>query len=615
MSVLYGYGGNVLDIDLSTRRVSKSQLDRDFARQYIGGRGFVARLLWDLIPKGADPLGPDNVAVVASGPLTGAFLPSSSKVEFGAKSPATGGYGDSNMGGHFGPALKHAGYDVCIIRGASSTPVYVVIDDDIVQIRDASHLWGKGSYATEKALKEELGDDFQIAVIGPAGENLVKIACITHDFGRQAGRCGIGAVWGSKRLKAIAVRGSRGFPVADPAAMFKKGKEMFDIIFKLPGFKEWTPYGTAEITDWCNKSGVFPTRNFYTGYFPHYQQINGRALRNSIVTLDKGCFGCPIPCGKYSHVNLPQGLARVEGPEYETVALFGGNCELSRIEEIAFANWLFDDLGMDTISGGNIVAFAIECFEKGIISEDDLGGKPVRFGDLDSVIHIGKLIANRHLVGDLLAEGVKTASAHLGRGSEHFAIHVKGLEVSGYEPRYAAAMLLAYMTCDVGAHHNRAWAITYDIAVGRDKLEGKAAKVVELQHLRPLLDALGICRFPWIEVGFELRHYAEIFPMITGSEQTWEELNTLSERIWNLTRAFWVREVPGFGRSWDRAPGRFLADPVPSGAAQGKLLGEDIAEQLLDEYYRLRGWDEQGIPKREKLLELGLSDVACALYE
>lgn len=609
--MLSGYAGRILDVDLGSRQWTVKPLPERLARDYLGGRGFVSRTLFDEIEPGSDPLGPKNVLVMASGPLTGVFLPCSSKVEFGAKSPATGGYGDSNMGGHIGSELKYAGYDMIIIRGQSQSPCYLYIDDDRVEIKDASDLWGKGAIETETALKARLGDEFQMATIGVAGENLVKIACISHDFGRQAGRTGMGAVMGSKKLKAIAVHGTKGVPLADPAKVLEVGKSKFQALFAKPGFKEWTPYGTAGITDWVNEVGSFPTRNFSTGYLEGYEAINGKAVREKILVIDKGCFCCAIPCGKYSHTRVNGREAYVEGPEYETVALIGGNCMLGEVEEVAYANYVMDELGIDTISGGGVVAFAIECFERGIISEADLG-RAVRFGDLDSVVHIANLVAKREGIGDVLAEGVRAASVKLGGGSEKFAMHVKGLEISGYEPRNTPAMLLAYMTCDVGAHHNRAWAITYDIAVGREKLEGKAAKVIELQHVRPVLDMVGACRFPWIEVGFELEHYPEIINVVTGSSHTWETLSAIGERVWNLNRCFNVREIPDFGRKYDYPPARIYEEDIPSGPTKGKHITREQIEALLDEYYDLRGWTRGGKPKAEKLAALGLEEEARA---
>ncbi|QUL98328.1 MAG: aldehyde ferredoxin oxidoreductase family protein [Candidatus Fermentithermobacillus carboniphilus] len=606
---LGGYMGKILEVDLTAKKSRTFPTGEDLIRDYVGGRGFVAKLLWDLVPRGADPLSPENVVVIAPGPLTGVFVPASGKVHMGAKSPATGGYGDSNMGGHFSPEIKYAGYDALVVRGKAEKPVVLVIDDDKVSFEDAGDLWGKGAITAEKILKDRLGEDFQIAVIGPAGENLVKFACISHDFGRQAGRTGVGAVWGSKNLKAVAVRGSRTIPVAQPKEAFSKAKEMYKTCFHKPGFKTWTPYGTAEVVDWVNKVGAFPTKNFSTTYFERHNRINGQSLKERILITDKGCFGCPTPCGKYSRAQTRLGEVLVEGPEYETIALLGGNVALGEIEEVAYANRVADELGLDTISAGNVAAFAIECFEKGLLSREQIG-RNLSWGDLESVVYLLEKMARREGIGDLLAEGVKVASEKIGGGSERFAIHVKGLEWSGYEARWAPAMMISYITCDVGAHHNRSWAITFDVAKGRDSLEGKADKAIELQHIRPLFDVLGLCRLQWVEIGFELENYAEIFPMVTGLGYSWEDLIKVSERIWNLTRAFSAREIPGFGRSFDYPPARFMEEPVPDGPAKGKFLARESVDRLLDDYYAKRGWTKEGIPTRSKLSELGLDFVA-----
>ncbi|MEW6723582.1 MAG: aldehyde ferredoxin oxidoreductase family protein [Bacillota bacterium] len=607
-----GYAGKILRIDLTSGKTATEPLRPELARDYLGGRGFAAKTLFEEVPKGVEPFSAENIVVIAAGPLSGLFLPGSGKVTFATKSPATGGYGDSNMGGHFAPEIKYAGYDMIVIKGQATEPVVIVIDDDKVSLVSAAKYWGKGALESEAMLKHDLGEEFQIATIGPAGENLVKFACVSHDFGRQSGRTGVAAVLGWKRVKAIAVRGSQTVPVADPQGVLRKGEEMYKICFSKPGFKEWTPEGTAGVTDWVNEVGAFPTKNFETTYFEHHGNINGRALRERILVTDKGCFGCPIPCGKYSRVSFGSKPTHVEGPEYETIALLGGNCLLDSIEKVAYANYVCDELGLDTISGGNVAAFALECFEKGILTEKQVGRK-VSFGDLDSVVYLLEKIARREGVGDLLAEGVKTASEKLGGGSQRFAIQVKGLEWSGYESRYSPSMMLSYMTCDVGAHHNRSWAITHDVAVGRESLEGKADKVIELQHIRPLFDALGICRLQWVEIGFELNHYEEIFPLVTGLNYSWQDLLQISERIWNLTRAFWVREVPGFGRTMEYPPARFMEDPIPTGPAKGKYLPKETLDILLDDYYAKRGWDKNGIPTPEKLKELGLAFAICAV--
>jgi aldehyde:ferredoxin oxidoreductase len=605
---LNGYGGSILRIDLSKNEIRVEPTGEAFARDYLGGRGFVAKILYDEVPAKAHGLDPENRLVIAPGPFSGLFLPGSGKVHIGCKSPATGGYGDSNMGGHFAPEIRYAGYDAIVITGAAAEPSFLHIDDDRVEIRSAKRYWGRGAIETETMLKEDLGDDFQIATIGKAGENKVNFACISHDFGRQSGRTGVGAVMGSKNLKAIAIRGTRSIPLARPQDALAKGKEMYETCFAKPGFKEWTPYGTAGVTDWVNEIGAFPTRNFRSGWFESYQSINGKVLKDTILVTDKGCFGCPTPCGKYSRALHAGNEVHVEGPEYETIALIGGNCALKDIHDVAYANYVCDDLGLDTISGGNVAAFAIECFERGILTEQQVGRR-LAFGDLDSVIYLFEKIAGREGIGELLSLGVKAASQRLGQGSEKFAIHVKGLEWSGYEARWAPAMMLSYITADIGAHHNRSWAITYDVAVGREKLEGKAQRVVDLQHIRPLFDVLGICRLQWVEIGFELEHYAGIFPLVTGVEYSWADLLKISEKIWNLTRSFNIKHIPGFGRAWDYPPARFMEEPIPDGPSKGRFIDRKSIDALLDDYYRIRGWTNDGKPAPEKLRELGLSFV------
>jgi aldehyde:ferredoxin oxidoreductase len=597
-------------------------------KNFIGGRGFVAKMLYDEITSCIEPFDPQNMLIIATGPLTGHFLPASGKTHFGTKSPATGGYADSNMGGHFGPQLKYAGYDVLVIIGKADSPSYLFISDGAVEIRPAEAYWGQGSIAAEKNLKDHLGEDYQIITIGPAGENRVRFACISHDFGRQAGRTGVGAVMGSKNLKAIAVKGTQSIPVADLKEAYTKGKEAYRNVMAKPGFKGWTPEGTAGITNWTNEVGVFPTRNFQTSYAEHYKNINGKAILDRLKITDKACFGCPTPCGKYGHTKTPSGSAYVEGPEYETIALFGGNCVLKTIEDVAYANYLCDELGIDTISAGVVIGWAIECFQKGILTREEIG-RDIDFSDLETVIFLLEKIARREGIGDLLAEGVKMAAAKTGKESERFAIHVKGLEWSGYECRNAPSMMLAYMTADVGAHHNRAWVLGHDMAgawtnvhdliASGGEVEAQpraivsdrsAEYVIASQHKRSLFDVLGNCRLQMMELGFEEEHYAELYSIITGRKKTWAELLNTSERIWHLTRAFSVREITGFGRHLDLPPARLYEDPIADGPNQGHMLSREDINNLLNWYYEARGWNQNGIPTRDTLLQVGLPEVA-----
>ena len=612
---MYGYAGNILRVDLSCSKVSHEPLTEELVHNYIGGRGFGAYYVYKEVPPGADPYGPANKLVIASGPFAGLLLPSGSKTSISAKSPATGIYGDSNVGGHLAGELKYAGIDAVIVGGKAEAPSYLLIDDDKVEIRGAGHLWGLGAIKTEEVLKEELGDEFQIATIGPAGEKGVVFACINHDFGRQAGRCGMGAVMGSKNLKAVAVRGTRSVPVADIDGLKDVSAVMFRELMANPALKVWQDLGLAQVTTWANSIGALPTRNFRQNFYEAVNGLSGELMKETIVVGDKACFACPMATGKLRKASFRGKTVLVEGPEYETTALIGSNCALGSIEEVAFANYVCDELGLDTISAGNVVAFTMECFEKGIITKDDTGGIEAKFGSLDAFCELAHKIAAREGIGDLLAQGVATAAEAWGEESRRIAIHVKGLEWSGYESRGAPSMMLAYMTCDIGAHHNRAWSVTHDIAVGRDVIKGKAAKVVEFQHVRPLFDCLGVCRLQWVELGLPLEHYARLYPVVTGRDDSWEDLLVKSERIWNLTRAFAVREREDFGRKDDWPPGRFYEEPVPDGPLAGFGITEQDLNTLLDEYYELRGWDVNGRPKEETLTRLGLEDVATELRE
>ena len=626
--MMYGYAGTILRVDLSDASFRKEPLPEALVENFIGGRGFVAKLLYDEIATGIEPFDPQNMLIIATGPLTGHFLPASGKTHFGSKSPATGGYADSNMGGHFGPQLKYAGYDVLVITGKAESPSYLFVNNGTVELRSAEAYWGQGSIAVEKNLKEHLGDDFQILTIGPAGENRVRYACISHDFGRQAGRTGVGAVMGSKNLKAIAVKGTRDLPVADLKRAYAKGKQAFREVMAKPGFEGWTPEGTAGITNWTNEVGVFPTRNFQTSFAEHYKDINGKAVIERLKITDKGCFGCPIPCGKYGHTRTASGSAYVEGPEFETISLFGGNCVLKTIEEVAYANYVCDELGIDTISAGVVIGWAVECFQKGILTPEEIG-RDIDFSDLETVIYLLNQIAGREGIGDLLAEGVKIAAEKTGKGSERFAIHVKGLEWSGYECRNAPSMMLAYLTADVGAHHNRAWVLGHDLAGAWTNVhdliaaggeveaqpkavvnDSSAEYVIASQHKRSLFDVLGCCRLQMMELGFEEEHYAELFSLITGRTMSWEELLKISERIWHLTRTFSVREINTFGRHLDLPPARLYEDPITTGPNQGHVLSREDIDNLLNWYYKARGWNQNGIPTRETLCKVGLPEVA-----
>ncbi len=605
-----GYGGSILRVNLTTGKISREPTSPELARDFIGGRGFGIYFLTKEVPVHADPLGPENKLIVSTGPLSGMLAPGGGKCDWTCKSPLTGGYADASMGGHFTAEMKYAGIDSMILEGQSSKPVYLFIDDGKVELRDASALWGKGAIDTEVELKKRYGEPFQIAAIGPGGENQVLYACINHDYGRQAGRGGVGAVMGSKKLKAIVLHGTSSVPVADPDAYRQAGMALYKACKSADNLKDWTRYGTTIVVSWCDEVGALPTRNFSAGSFEGGKTLYGPVMREQIVITDKGCFGCPCPCGKYS--NMKRYGTQVEGPEYETIGMLGSDLGLSDIQDVAQANLLCDDLGIDSISAGGCIAWAMEAYEKGVLTKEDTDGLDLKFGNVEAVFAAIKKIAARDgKLGALLSEGTKRAALKVGNGTQDYAIQIKGMEQSAYAIHNATAMLISYMTCDVGAHHNRAWAITYDLQVGREKVvPEKVARVIWLQNFRPMFDVLGGCRLQWVELGIDRDLYVPLLEAMTGIKRTWEDLEKTGERIWNLTRLYWMREVDGFDRSWDQPSPRFYTEAPTTGTTAGQITKPEDVQKLLDMYYEQRGWDSDGHPKKETLEKLKLVEFA-----
>ena len=604
-----GYGGSILRVNLTSGQISKSPTPPQLARDFLGGRGFGVYFLFKEVPRLADPQGPENKLILSSGPLSGLSIPGAGKMDFTTKSPLTGGYASSSLGGMLTAELKYAGIDSIILEGISPKPVYLFIENDNISLQDAADYWGRGTIDVEKSLKEKYSEEFQIAVIGPGGENLVPFASINHDYGRQAGRGGVGTVMGSKKLKAVVVRGTKPIQVADQDGLQASGKALFKACKDAEGLVPWQRYGTTIVTSWCDEVGALPTRNFSSGHFEEGKGLYGQVMREKIVITDKGCFGCPSPCGKYSRTQKYKTV--VEGPEYETIGMLGSNLGITDIEDVAEANRLCDDLGIDTISTGGVIGWAIECFQKGILTLSDTGGVTLEFGNAKLVFDLIRKIANKEGIGVLLSRGVKKAAEEIGRGSEKFAIHVKGMEQSAYATHNATAMLLAYMTCDVGAHHNRSWAITYDLQVGRDLVvPEKVARIIWLQNFRPMFDVLGACRLQWVELSIERDLYVPALEAITGIHRTWEDLEKIGEKIWNLTRLYWIRENPDFDRSWDLPSPRFYTEPPPDGPTKGQITRFEDVQKLLDMYYEQRGWDENGIPRPETLRTMQMEEYS-----
>ena len=606
MPLSKGYRGTLLFLDLSRRSSIRKPLNYEFARKYIGGRGFGARLLYDQTDSNTDPLGPENRIILATGPLTGTSAPGS-KLSIIAKSPATGGYADSSVGGVLGPQLKFAGYDLVVVAGKSPKPTYLSIIDEQVEFCEATGLWGRSCSEAEEAIRKEVGDArTAIATIGPAGERLVTFACITHKGGRQAGRCGMGAVMGSKNLKGVAVRGSGQISLAHPAEFDKVVNEARRLLTENPS--NFQKYGTAEHVIVSNEMGSLPTRNYSTGAFEGAVSISGENMYETIVDGSRGCFACPVACTKYSTVkDGPHKGTAVEGPEYETIAMLGSNCGVADIKTVAKANLLCDELGIDTISTGNVVGFAMECYQRGIIGKNETGGLDLAFGNEEAFLRAIEMIGYREGMGQVLGEGVKSAAEKFGGESSRFAMHSKGLEWSAYECRGALGQALGYALVDRGADHNRIWCTDFFVSPDKSSPQAMAELAFKHQRSRSACDLLGICRF--VSYQFSFDYYSQMLSHATGLQTSTDDVMKASERVFNLTRLYNMRS--GITRKDDSVPMRCFEDPVPSGPTKGKALDRELFNQSLEAFYELSGWDKAtGTPLKSKLRELGLEPPA-----
>lgn len=609
----YGYTGRVLNVDLTQRQIGEEPLNMDWARKFIGGKGLGARYLWDRARPGADPLGPDNVFMIWTGPLAGTFAPSSPKYCVVTKGPQTGLYLDSHAGGIFGVELKFAGYDGVIVSGKAAEPVYLYIEDDKVEIRDARHLWGKNAHEAEDALHADLGEAPAVMAIGQAGENLVKYACISASYYRQHGRGGCGAVMGSKNLKAVAVRGHGRIPVADEERLKELAGEVIAILKDdfLSDMLHAT--GTACAMDQLNYLGSLPSRYYTQGVFDT-ETLNGGYMADTILTSTSACYGCVIGCGR--KVAASEGrytFPEIDGPEYETICGLGTILLIDDLAAISWLGHLCDGYGMDTISAGSTIGLAHYLFQEGVIGPEDTGGVTLRWGDPDTVAHLLGQMAHREGFGSLLGEG----SRRLGRcfGVEELAVQVKGLEVAYHDPRAFSSMALVYSTSPIGASHNHS--DMYWVEVGRsveelgipftDRLEdaGKGPLVARHQDWRSVTNALIVCIFN----NAPAQYHADLLNAVTGRHETLESLLHIGERIWNLKRTFNNRL--GLTRADDTLP-RLLLLPLSEGGTQGHV--PDL-ELMLKEYYQARDWDwATGKPSQEKLEELGLGWVAEDLW-
>ncbi|MEO0239163.1 MAG: aldehyde ferredoxin oxidoreductase family protein [candidate division WOR-3 bacterium] len=592
--------GRVADVDLTTKNLRYYELPEKMIREFIGGKGIGAKILYDELAPKVDPLSPENLLIFAPGPLTGTIAPTSGRWAVVTKSPHTNLFLDSQVGGHFGATLRRAGVDILIVRGKAEKPVYLYIENGEVQILDATPLWGKTIFETEDELKR-VHPGAKVGSIGPAGENLVTFAIIGFDYYRQAGRGGAGAVMGSKNLKAVVAKPTGEIKYFDEKGMKETVSRLLKLIKEHPVMKRRTEIGTPMWVRMANEGGFLPTRNFSRGVFEKANEISGETMKERIWVRNKACFGCPIACGKLTHVKEGKYKCNeVEGPEYETIALLGSNCEITPIESVAYLNRICDNLGLDTISSGGVVAFAMECYERGLLKDTD--GLKLNFGNVDVAAELLRKIAYREGIGETFAQGVRKAAERIGQGSEKFAIHVKGLELPGVEPRGSWGMALAFATADRGGCHQRAWTPTAELKgiLQRFSTEGMAKFVKETQDERAVCFSLVLCDF----VPFTVEDFAELLYNATGIDLNPEEYMVTGERIWNLTRLFNVRE--GISRKDDTLPPRIMEEPSPAGPAEGKVITSEILNKMLDEYYALRGWDQNGIPTEETLKRLGL---------
>ena len=611
---MFGYIGQILRVDLRNGKVSEEALNEDDCRMFLGGSGLATKYLFGEVPKGADPLGADNKLIFMTGPLTGTESPSAGRYCVVAKSPLTGFWGEGNSGGSWGVYLKNSGFDGIIFEGISPKPVYLVIDDGKAELRDAKHLWSKGIGETTRVIKEELGEDFNVASIGIAAENLVRYAGVFNDIHRPAGRCGLGTVMGSKRVKAVAARGTQEIKVANKDAFAEVSKRNYDLVNESLLKITLETYGTAMVTDLVNVRGGFPTRNWQTGVFPDIDKISGVTLANTLLVDRKHCYACPISCGRVSVVKSGPYACKGEGPEFETIGAFGGMCALENLEAVTLAHNLCDEYGLDVISTGSTIAFAIECYEKGILTKADTDGLELKFGDPDVVIQLIHKIAKREGIGDLLAEGTKRVAAKLGKGTEGFAMQVKGLELPGYDPRAAKICGLAFATANRGGDHITAYVegpAFVDIpflCVEDSRIEdwivenpAEAKVVKDLEDALTVFDCAGTCKF--MGMALATQEWVDMIANCLGWDFGVNDFRKIGERVYNLARAFSVRD--GLTRADDTLPKRLLEEPLPEGAAQGHTIQK--LDESLDVYYSLRGWDKKtGKPTPEKLKELNL---------
>ncbi|MFC2038506.1 aldehyde ferredoxin oxidoreductase family protein [Chloroflexota bacterium] len=611
-----GYAGKILRINLSENKISTEELDEMFCRKYIGGAGFISYYMLKEIKRGIDPLGPENKLIFALGPVTGVQLPGSARNCVGGKSPLTGGIAKSEVGGFWGAELKRAGFDGIIVEGKADKPVYIWIEDSKVEIKDASNLWGMATKETEQAIRKAHGDDhIRVASIGPGGERMVRYACIMNDLKDAAGRGGMGAVMGSKNLKAIGIRGHKAPKIANPDRIKELRQFM---VGNRPAWAGFADYGTGGEMAGMVTTGNTPVRNFQDGLFPDVDKIDGKAIANTIRIKMEGCFACPVRCKKVVQAEKPYSIdPDYGGPEYESIASLGSNCGVSDLNAMSKANELCNAYSLDSISAGVAISFAMECFENGLISSQDTGGIDLRFGNGEAVIQAVELIAKREGIGDLLAEGTARAAEKIGKGAEKYAMHVKGLEIPMHEPRVKAGLGLGYVVNPHGADHcaNLHDTMFTQMSPAFEKVKTlgilepvpaddlgpkKVSMFKEIHQSRIVADSLVTCMFvPW-----SIDDLCEILNAVTGWNTSTLEMLRAAERTLTALRLFNIRE--GFTAADDKLPQRFFG-PKRDGVLTTSTYNEEALNNARSYYYTLMGWDaETGVPLPAKVEDLGL---------
>jgi aldehyde:ferredoxin oxidoreductase len=621
----FGYNRRVLKVDLSSGKISTEEPNSGFYRTYLGGSLLGTYYLFKESPKGIDPLSPENVLVFAPSVTTGAPVTGVSRFNVTAKSPLTGAVGDTQCGGDWGARLKHAGFDAVVISGRSSHPVFLWINEGQVELRDASKLWGKVTGDAQKIMRDQLGDqNAEIAQIGPAGENLVKFACITGGLSHFGGRTGMGAVMGSKNLKAIAVAGKRAYEFFDEdavKALARKGAENYKTSELHQNFRK---YGTAMGISWFKKVGQIVTRNFQSGHFDLTDEITAEKLNEKYLTGTDTCWSCVVRCKRVVEMSEPYRTeAQYGGPEYETISMLGSNLGIGDLALICKFNEICNKYTMDTITTGGMIGFAMECFEKGIISEIDTGGLKLNFGNGESTLQLLEMIARRDGIGNILADGFEKAIETWGEACRPYAIGVKNQAFPAHMPRIKPSQALMYSVNPFGADHMSSehdWIGTADVDLSRgfaitdftglDSLDlNKARATMFSQYFYSLLDTLTLCDFCWGPGAlFSFRDIEDILKAVTGWQMTFWELMKAGERRVNLMRAYNTRE--GFDRTSDRLPERVF-EPLPEGPSKGLKVDREKLDEALAQYYQMMGWNsETGNPTQGKLMELGLGWVA-----